>query len=113
MLASVLIKHAKLSLQTACRYMRNIEDTLDYIHRQGIIHRDIKASNVLLDDEGRCYLYQLGIARAMTNSSQELTGTGNVLGTVDYMAPELLEVTSTCRTQQRSLHGRVFCSSRW
>ena len=86
-----LIKRAPLSLQTACRYMRDIADALDYIHRQGIIHRDIKASNVLLDDEGRCYLSDFGIARAMTDSSQ-MTGTGNVLGTVDYMAPELFEV---------------------
>ena len=85
-----LIQRAPLSLQTACRYMRDIADALDYIHRQGIVHRDIKASNVLLDEEGRCYLSDFGIARTTADSSH-MTSTSSILGTVLYMAPELFE----------------------
>jgi serine/threonine protein kinase len=85
-----LIQRAPLSLQTAGRYMRDIADALDYIHRQGIIHRDIKASNVLLDEEGRCYLSDFGIARTTADDSH-MTSTGSILGTVLYMAPELFE----------------------
>ena len=84
------IRQAPISLPDACRYIREIADALDYIHRKGIIHRDIKASNVLLDADGNCYLADFGIAR---NSSEEtqLTSTGNVLGTVEYVAPEMFE----------------------
>lgn len=84
------IRRFPLTLTQACRYLRDIADALDYIHRQGIIHRDIKSSNVLLDAEGRCYLTDFGIARLTTDATQA-TSTGLVLGTVDYIAPELFE----------------------
>ena len=84
------IRRSPLSLEEACRALQDIASALDYIHRQGIIHRDIKSSNVLLDAEGRCYLSDFGIARTATDVTQ-LTATGNVLGTVDYVAPELFE----------------------
>ncbi len=70
--------------------MNDIADALDYVHSQGIIHRDIKSSNVLLNADERCYLSDFGIARISTDVTQ-LTSTGNVLGTVDYVAPELFE----------------------
>lgn len=85
-----LIRRAPLSPTDACRYLRAIAQALDYLHDQGIIHRDIKASNVLLDNEGHCYLSDFGIARTEADSTQ-MTSTGNVLGTVDYIAPELFE----------------------
>ena len=84
------IRRGPLPLADACRYLREIADALDYIHRKGIIHRDIKASNVLLDADDNCYLADFGIARSDSDATQ-LTTTGNVLGTVDYVAPELFE----------------------
>ena len=84
------IRRSPLSLEEACRDLKDIASALDYIHHQGIIHRDIKSSNVLLDAEGHCYLADFGIARTATDATQ-LTATGNVLGTVDYVAPELFE----------------------
>ena len=84
------IRRGPLPLSDVCRYLREIADALDYIHRKGIIHRDIKASNVLLDADGNSYLADFGIARSDSDATQ-LTTTGNVLGTVDYVAPELFE----------------------
>jgi eukaryotic-like serine/threonine-protein kinase len=84
------IRRSALSLPEACRTIRGIASALDYIHNQGIIHRDIKASNVLLDANGECYLTDFGIARIISDAAQ-LTRTGDVLGTVDYVAPELFE----------------------
>lgn len=84
------IRRGPIPLNEICYYMRAIADALDYVHAQGIIHRDIKASNVLLSTKGACYLADFGIAR-MTTEATQLTSTGNVLGTVDYVAPELFE----------------------
>jgi serine/threonine protein kinase len=84
------IRRSPLPLREACEGLRQIAGALDYIHSQGIFHRDIKASNVLLDAQGNYYLADFGIARRSTDATQ-LTTTGNVLGTVDYIAPELFE----------------------
>src|SRR5437588_338868 len=87
------IRGKPLSLAETCRCLSDIADALDYIHSQGIIHRDIKSSNVLLDAEGRCYIADFGIARTSTQATQ-MTSTGSVLGTVDYIAPELFDGTN-------------------
>jgi eukaryotic-like serine/threonine-protein kinase len=85
------IRRGPLALDEACRALGEIAEALDYIHSLGVIHRDIKASNVLIGSDGGCYLTDFGIAR-ITADLTHLTTTGNVLGTVDYVAPELFEV---------------------
>jgi serine/threonine-protein kinase len=66
-----------------------IADALDYIHRAGTIHRDIKSVNIILDDEDRATLMDFGIAKVAGGAN--LTAAGEILGTAPYMAPEQWE----------------------
>ncbi len=62
---------------------------LDALHARGVLHRDVKPSNVLLDDEGTAALADFGLARGP--DSTRLTAEGQLLGTPHYLAPELIE----------------------
>ena len=87
---SDLLKKGRLEGQRAVAILRDIGDALDYAHQQGVIHRDVKPHNVLLDERGRAYLADFGIAR-MLESSSHITATGMIQGTPAYMAPEQVE----------------------
>jgi len=79
-----------LSLQEAGLLLDQIADALQYAHERGILHRDIKPSNILLRDDSFAYVADFGIAKAAEQGG-DLTQTGFVLGTPEYMAPDLLE----------------------
>lgn len=82
-----LLKGQPLPLLQVRRLITQVGEALAYAHAHGLIHRDVKPSNVLLDESGNCLLSDFGLAR-MTEGSLKLTVTGAVLGTPAYMSPE-------------------------
>jgi hypothetical protein len=82
----ILRSSGPLSLTDAAKIVGDIASALDHAHAHGIIHRDVKPANILVDKEGRAYLTDFGIAK-LTEGAMDLTGTGTP-GTPAYMAPE-------------------------
>jgi WD40 repeat protein len=66
-----------------------VAEALAYAHRQGILHRDVKPSNLLLDAQGTVWVTDFGLAKA--EGADELTHTGDIVGTIRFMAPERFE----------------------
>src|SRR5688500_10438666 len=86
-----LSRDVSIAPDEGARILAELADALDYAHRQGVVHRDIKPDNILLDDAtGRAMLADFGIARAGTIGTGEraLTQDGVALGTPHYMSPE-------------------------
>ena len=63
---------------------------LDYVHQTGLIHRDIKPSNILVSSDGTPKLSDFGVVKDPNSSSTQLTMAGRLVGTVAFMAPELI-----------------------
>jgi len=85
-LASEMAK-GPLSLRRTAALLTQIASALTYAHSKGVIHRDFKPQNVLLDEEGNSYLTDFGIAK-MLSGTVNITASGHLMGTPTYMAPE-------------------------
>jgi serine/threonine protein kinase len=84
-LGNVLERQETLSPERALAILAQIAGALDAAHRRGLVHRDVKPANVLLDEEEHAYLTDFGITKRLGGAS---TDTGRVVGTLDYLAPE-------------------------
>lgn len=99
---------AQVGLAEVAKMIRDLAAALDYAHSRGVIHRDIKASNVMFDDQGSAFLVDFGIAR-LVGSTTGLTNTGTAMGTPSYMAPEQWRGESvTPATDQYALGVMVY-----
>jgi beta-lactam-binding protein with PASTA domain/predicted Ser/Thr protein kinase len=74
-----------MGIKDAIDFTRQILTAARFAHRKGIVHRDLKPQNVLIDDEGRARVADFGIARG---ESSDITATGSVMGTAQYLSPE-------------------------
>jgi eukaryotic-like serine/threonine-protein kinase len=84
-LKELIVGHGAAPVRVAIEYARQILSALRFAHRHGIVHRDIKPHNVLVDAEGRVKVTDFGIARAGTS---QMTETGSIVGTAQYLSPE-------------------------
>jgi serine/threonine protein kinase len=85
-LAELMAKE-RLPLPRIHQIISQVGSALDFAHMRGFIHRDVKPSNILLDESGNCILMDFGIAKII-EGSMEFTRTGGILGTPVYMSPE-------------------------
>ena len=84
-----LLRDGPLSSRMTADLGARLADALAYVHARGIVHRDVKPSNVLMSDDGEAWIGDFGIARL--HDASTFTATGTTMGTVSYMAPEQLE----------------------
>ena len=86
-LKRLLAEEGLLESERALGLLAPVADALDAAHEHGLLHRDVKPSNVLIDRRGHCYLADFGLSRRMTDQAAAPGGEPS-LGTVDYVAPE-------------------------
>jgi hypothetical protein len=82
-----LMRGKPLPLQQIRDIVAQVSDALDYAHTCGLVHRDVKPSNVLMDERGNCLLTDFGIAKIVEGAAH-FTRTGSIIGTPTYMSPE-------------------------
>ena len=85
-LADLFIEPRAVKMKGIIRILGEVASALDYAHKQGVIHRDLKLQNILLDEKRHAYLSDFGIARLVDGT--RLTATGQIAGTPMYMSPE-------------------------
>ena len=83
-----VIAAGPVPLTDAVRYVDGILEALEYSHRAGVVHRDIKPGNVMVTDAGQVKVMDFGIARAVSDSSSTVAETTQILGTAAYFSPE-------------------------
>jgi len=107
-----LVRTQKLSLIELSNIVDQIASALDYIHAHGLVHRDIKLENILIDDNGRAVLSDFGLVKALDESAKNRfrpknedwhsTRKGTVIGTPGYMSPE------QCRSETVDARSDVY-----
>ncbi|MCY3833274.1 MAG: protein kinase [Chloroflexi bacterium] len=85
-LRDIMEKHGKLDIEVASKILEQIGAALTFAHRNGVVHRDVKADNILMDEDGNAYLSDFGIAKEVGAEAGD--GQGNLVGTPAYLAPE-------------------------
>src|SRR5438067_3393774 len=99
-----VIRRAPMSIRQAVELITKVARTVHYAHEHGILHRDIKPGNILLDDKGEPHLTDFGLARLVETEST-MTRTLEVLGTPSYMAPEQAAGNNTQLTGATDVYG--------
>jgi len=85
-LSKILSDKGKFSVNDGCEIVRQICSGLEAAHSEGVVHRDLKPQNIMLDAQGRVFLMDFGLARSMELVG--MTRTGALIGTPTYMSPE-------------------------
>jgi serine/threonine-protein kinase len=93
-LSHLLKKEGRMPVDRAVKVARQLCDGLGAAHAEGVVHRDLKPQNILLDKAGVPYISDFGLAKSLEGGAAAMTRTGQLLGTPRYMSPEQVESDS-------------------
>src|SRR5262249_52894625 len=99
-----ILKREPMPIRRAVELIAKVARTVHYAHEHGILHRDIKPGNILLDRNGEPHLTDFGLAR-LVEAESTVTGTLEVLGTPSYMAPEQARGETTKVNKATDVYG--------
>jgi serine/threonine protein kinase len=89
---STLVRSGGLSVRDAAGLIAEVADALEFAHGQGILHRDVKPSNIMIEPDGHTVLVDFGLACSLSADDEaSITVVGNIIGTPTYMSPEQVE----------------------
>jgi serine/threonine-protein kinase len=108
-LAERIAAQGALPVAEALRLASDLGAGLDSIHARGLVHRDVKPANVMIDERGAAALTDFGLARGIADTV--LTKTGAVVGTVDYLAPEIIRGQPASRSSDIYAFGCLLYES--
>src|ERR1700749_2598910 len=87
-LRDIVKSEGPLPAKRAMEVMADVCAALDFSHRHGIVHRDVKPANIMISKAGAVKVMDFGIARALADSGNPMTQTAAVIGTAQYLSPE-------------------------
>ncbi len=94
-LAGLMEKEGKLSIDRALKFTRQLCLAMEAAHEVGVVHRDLKPQNILIDKDDNTYISDFGLAKSLETEATQMTRTGQILGTPRYMSPEQVEAMDT------------------
>ncbi len=107
-LSQLLKKEGRLPLQRALNIARQLCAALDAAHAEGVVHRDLKPQNILIDQHDHIYVSDFGLAKSL-ESDLGMTRTGQFLGTPRYMSPEQAETKPVDQRSDLYAFGLILC----
>ena len=99
-----VVRRAPMSIRQAAELIAKVARTVHYAHEHGILHRDIKPGNILLDTKGEPHLTDFGLAR-LVEAESTVTRTLDVMGTPSYMAPEQAAGNNAAVSKATDVYG--------
>jgi len=90
-LAGLIDKQGRLPFDRALKYTRQLCAALEAAHNEGVVHRDLKPQNILIDQSDNIYVSDFGLAKSLEAATTMMTRTGQIMGTPRYMSPEQVE----------------------
>lgn len=102
---NVYLKQNHLSQQQKIDIFMQVCSTIGYAHSHGVIHRDLKPSNIIVENTGKVFVIDFGLARHIEQEKFDLTKSGEVMGTPNYMSPEQIRGKRSLIDQQADVYA--------
>ena len=107
-LAGLIEKNGRLPLERALKFAKQLCSALDAAHSEGVVHRDLKPQNILIDHNDQLYVSDFGLAKSLEPDMTAMTQAGQVLGTPRYMSPEQVEAKEVDQRSDLYSLGLIF-----